>query len=108
MGVGQKISAENAAWTFGNNVPDTFVEHIKVSVPLYETGHDLICQVSDFFVKPDSHVYEIGTSTGELLAKLARHNAHKPAARFIGMDVESAMVASARKHCAEIAAITIV
>ena len=42
MGVGQKITAENAGWTFGNDVPDTFVEHIRQSVPLYESGHDLI------------------------------------------------------------------
>ena len=56
LGVGQKIAAENAGWTFGANVPDTFVDHIKLSVPLYEMGHDLICQVSDFFIKNDSVV----------------------------------------------------
>ena len=108
MGVGQNISAQNAGWTFGNNVPDTFVEHIKVSVPLYESGHELICNLSDFFVKPDSHVYEIGTSTGELLRKLAQHNAHKKDARFHGLDVEEAMVAAARKHCAGVDAVDIV
>lgn len=94
------ISAGNADWTFGKDVPDTFVEHIKVSVPLYLEGHDLICQLSDYFVKKDSLVYEIGTSTGELIRKLAEHNAHKSDARWIGMDVEPAMVEAARRHCA--------
>lgn len=107
MAVGQNIIAQNAGWTFGADVPATFVDHIKVSVPLYESGHDLICQLSDFFVKPDSTVYEIGTSTGELLRKLAEHNAHKPAARFIGMDVEPAMVKAAEQHCRGIDAITV-
>lgn len=107
MGVGQNISAGNAAWTFGDNVPDTFVDHIKVSVPLYEQGHNLICQLSDFFVKNDSVVYEIGTSTGELLKKLALHNSHKPDVRWIGLDVEPAMVKAARKHCADIPTIEI-
>ena len=51
MGVGQSITAENANWTFGDKVPDTFVDHIKQSVPLYEMGHELICQVSDFFIR---------------------------------------------------------
>lgn len=99
MGVGQKIAAENAGWTFGANVPDTFVDHIKLSVPLYEMGHDLICQVSDFFVKNDSVVYEIGTSTGELIRKMAEHHARKPGARWIGLDVEPAMIAAAEAHC---------
>jgi tRNA (cmo5U34)-methyltransferase len=107
MGVGQKIEAENAGWTFGNNVPDTFVDHIKQSVPLYEQGHDLICQLSDFFIKNDSVVYEIGTSTGELIRKLAVHNARKEGARWIGMDVEPAMVKAAEKHCRDVSNISI-
>jgi tRNA (cmo5U34)-methyltransferase len=107
MTVGHNISAGNGAWTFGANVPDTFVDHIRVSVPLYEEGHDLICQLSAFFVQSDSIVYEIGTSTGELLKKLALHNAHKPKAKFIGADVEPAMVAKARQHCADVPSIRI-
>ena len=31
-------------------MPDTFVSHIRLSVPLYDEGHDLICHLSDFFV----------------------------------------------------------
>lgn len=108
MGVGQKIKAANAGWTFGENVPDTFVDHIKLSVPLYEKGHDLVCQISDFFVHNDSIVYEIGTSTGELLRKLAERQRSKPEARFIGMDVEPAMVKAAREHCKGLDTIKIV
>ncbi|NWG47200.1 MAG: methyltransferase domain-containing protein [Alphaproteobacteria bacterium] len=107
MTVGHNIQAENAAWTFGNNVPDTFVDHIRQSVPLYEEGHDLICQLSDFFVSGESVVYEIGVSTGELLKKLAVHNRHKPSARWIGLDPEKAMVKKAREHCADVANIEI-
>ncbi len=108
MGVGQKISAENAGWTFGGDVAETFVDHIKLSVPLYDSGHDLTCQVSDFFVKNDSVCYEIGASTGELTRKLAEHNAGKPDARWIGIEVEPAMVKAARAHCAEVPNVTIV
>ncbi|NOD49783.1 MULTISPECIES: methyltransferase domain-containing protein [unclassified Ruegeria] len=107
MGVGQNIAADNANWTFGGNVPDTFVDHIKLSVPLYEMGHGLICQVSDFFVRNDSLCYEIGTSTGELIRKLAEHNSGKPDARWIGIDVEPEMVKVAEAHCADVPNITI-
>lgn len=107
MGVGQEISAGNSGWTFGANVPDTFVDHIKLSVPLYEEGHDLICQISDFFVKNDSLVYEIGTSTGELIRKLAMHNSSKPGARWVGLDIEPAMIKAATAHCEDVPSISI-
>ncbi|MEO8723127.1 MAG: methyltransferase domain-containing protein [Sphingobium sp.] len=105
--VGQNIETDNAAWNFGGNVPDHFVDHIRHSVPLYAEGHDLICQLSDYFVAANSTVYEIGVSTGELLRKVAKHNAHRPGVRYIGMDVEEAMTAKARMHTADVPAISI-
>lgn len=105
--VGQNIEAGNAAWSFGGAVADTFVDHIRHSVPLYEEGHDLTCQLSDWFLSPTSTAYEIGTSTGELLKKLALHNAHRVGAKFIGMDIEAPMIAKARAHCADVPSITI-
>jgi tRNA (cmo5U34)-methyltransferase len=97
--VGDSIAAPNAAWSFGADVPETFVSHVRRSVPFYDAGHELICEVSDFFVKDDSICYEIGVSTGELLGKLARRNAGKRA-RWYGIDVEESMVAKAAKHLA--------
>ena len=107
MKVGHNIKADNAGWSFGGEVPNTFVEHIRQSVPLYEEGHELVCQLSDYFVSDTSTVYEMGVSTGELLKKLALHNKSKPNARFIGMDVEAAMTEKARAHTADVANITI-
>jgi tRNA (cmo5U34)-methyltransferase len=102
MKVGQGIEAENAGWTFGGKVPETFVSHIRHSVPMYEEGHQLICQLSDFFCGKDSTCYELGVSTGELLKKLAVHHASKPGIRWIGLDVEDAMIEKARQHCADV------
>ena len=100
--VGQNIETANAAWNFGGNVPDHFVEHIRNSVPLYAEGHDLICQLSDYFVANSSTVYEIGVSTGELLKKVALRNKHRTDTKFIGMDVEEAMTSKARQHTADV------
>ena len=108
MSVGHNIIADNAGWTFGKNVPETFVDHIKLSVPLYEESHDLGCQLSSFFVRDNSVVHEIGTSTGELLKKLALHNKSKKEARFIGFEVEDAMVKKAEQHCADTPSVEIV
>ena len=69
MKVGQNIVTERANWSFGGNVPDTFVDHVRQSVPYYEDGHDLVCYLSEFFCLSDSVCYELGVSTGELLRK---------------------------------------
>ena len=55
--VGQNIEAQNAGWTFDGKVADTFVDHVRQSVPLYEKGHELVCQLSDYFVDKTSTVY---------------------------------------------------
>jgi tRNA (cmo5U34)-methyltransferase len=102
MKVGQDIETGRADWSFGGNVADTFVSHVRQSVPYYDAGHDLICALSDYFVHPDSVCYEIGASTGQLIRKLAEHHAHKPEVQWIGIDAVEPMVAKAREYCAGI------
>jgi tRNA (cmo5U34)-methyltransferase len=96
-GVGDGLKAGNANWSFKGDVALSFDEHVSKSVPLYEVGHQLVCNLSDFFLKHDSICYEIGCSTGELTLKLAKHNVSKPVARFIGIDLEEDMVKVARQ-----------
>ena len=90
--VGDNLNADRANWKFSGDTVDSFDEHVSKSVPLYNEGHELICDISDFFIKPTSICYEIGCSTGELTIKLAEHNSAKPNAQFIGIDIELDMV----------------
>ena len=86
MKVGHDIETKRASWSFDGNVADTFVDHVRQSVPMYDAGHELVCAISDYFVRDDSTCYEIGTSTGQLLQKLATHHANKSQVRWIGID----------------------
>jgi len=95
--VGDTISAINSSWSFGGSVPEHFEQHIGKSVPFYSAGHDLILEISDFFVNQDSIVYDIGCSTGLLLSKLATHHSNSNA-QFIGLDCESAMIDYSSSH----------
>ncbi|PCJ61823.1 MAG: methyltransferase [Planctomycetota bacterium] len=90
--VGEKLKAENANWNFGGETCQDFDEHVIKSVPLYEEGHELICQLSDYFVKNDSVVYDIGCSTASLLNKLADHNKNKKDVCWRGIDQQQEMV----------------
>ena len=93
--VGDGIDANRGNWKFSGDTVKGFDEHVRRSVPLYNEGHDLICDMSDFFVKDDSVVYEIGSSTGALTFKLAQHNRTKSNAKFVGIEIEEDMVAMA-------------
>jgi tRNA (cmo5U34)-methyltransferase len=99
MKVGQNINPGRANWSFGEDVADTFVEHIRKSVPYYDDGHDLVCYLSDYFCLNDSTCYELGVSTGELMKKLALYNEHKPGTEWVGIDKEESMIKKAKEHC---------
>ena len=89
---GDNIIIEDSNWKFSGETVSNFNEHVKKSVPLYIKGHELTCNLSKFFVKNDSIVYEIGCSTGVLTNKLLDANNFKSNAQFIGIDVEKDMI----------------
>lgn len=94
--VGDNINAERGNWTFGGDVADTFDDHVSKSVPLYHEGHQLIRDLSDFFVKSDSVIYDLGCSTGTLIANLAELHKDKADACFVGIDIEKPMIKKAK------------
>lgn len=95
--VGQGIQAANSNWTFKGKVANTFDSHINKSVPFYKEGHQLINQVSDFFIKEDSICYEIGCSTGTIIKSLGNRHKNKKKSKFIGIDLEKDMIKFAKK-----------
>jgi tRNA (cmo5U34)-methyltransferase len=94
--VDKNINQHNAGWSF-DNISEDFDAHIQRSIPLYENGHRLVCHYSDFFLKADSLVYDIGCSTGQMLGKLARHHRHKQDLKLVGIDIVRDMVEKARE-----------
>jgi tRNA (cmo5U34)-methyltransferase len=95
---GDNISSENANWKFSGKMVNDFESHVSKSVPIYNRGHDLIIKLSDFFIKEDSLIYDLGCSTGKLLIDLAEHNKHKKKPKYIGVDIEKDMVRFAKNQ----------
>ena len=98
---GDNINTQDSNWKFSGETVVNFNEHVKKSVPLYIKGHELTCNLSKFFVKNDSIVYEIGCSTGVLTNKLSDANNLKSNAQFIGIDVEKDMINYANLNLAD-------
>lgn len=96
--VGTNIQATNAGWSFAN-VADDFDAHVEKSVPLYSEGHDLICQLSDFFLHDASVVTELGASTGVLTRKFLAHNAQRSQLQYVAIDHEQTMLDKAAQAC---------
>jgi len=99
---GDGLEVNNANWNFKGDVAKNFVAHVSKSVPYYFDGHKLVCSISDFFIKKDSLVYELGCSTGELILKLSKYNKLKPESKFIGIDIEEDMIKVAEKRKKEL------
>lgn len=96
--VGNGIRASNADWSFSGETVANFDQHINTSIPRYQDGHQMIVDLSDFFISNDSICYELGCATGTLSLELARHNHHKSNARFIGIDLEQEMIKEAKQR----------
>ncbi|TDD64349.1 methyltransferase domain-containing protein, partial [Jiangella aurantiaca] len=101
-GVGNGLHADTGTWTFAGDVPRVFGDHVRHSVPLYDIGHDLVCDLATSFLGRDGRGvgYELGCATGELLHRLATHSPVHAAARWIGVDREEGMTTAARERCA--------
>ena len=94
--LGDKIKAKTGSWTFGGKVSKTFQIHVEKSVPMYTAGHDLIEDLSEYFLTNNSKMYDIGCSTGLLLERLCKRNSKK--ITYIGIDSEPQMINQAKKN----------
>lgn len=96
MNVGTEIVKDIANWNFEGEIAENFIKHVTNSIVNYAEGHELICRLSHFFCKANSVCYDLGTSTGELLKKLALFNGNSPDIRWIGVDKVYEMIQKAK------------
>jgi len=93
--VGNNIEARNASWTF-SGIEKSFENHISTSVPMYNEAHEIALNISDFFLKDNSKVLDIGCSTGSFLKKLILRTKKKNL-KLIGVDNTSSMIKFCKK-----------
>ena len=96
---GDKIKTEIGKWSFKGKVPNTFDDHIKKSIPLYQWCHEIGVNLSDFFLKENTSCYDIGCSTGTFLKKLSEKNNLQKKIEFYGIDEVLPMIKKAKKKC---------
>lgn len=93
----RNIKADNASWTFDNDVWKYFDKHINKSIPLYALSHKLGLEISDFFLEENSKVIDLGCSTGTFIKKLNERH-HKKKLEIAGYDSVKKMIMAAKKN----------
>ena len=95
--VDDTITAVPGEWRFDKNVSKAFDSHVHKSVPFYDEIQRMVVELSEYFVRDHSVVYDLGSSTGTTLDLLSYTHAGKKDVHFIGVDLSKFMVKEARK-----------
>ena len=89
---------EPGSWNFSNDVVNVFNQHIRKSVPQYNSAHEIIVKVSDFFLADQDKCIEMGCSTGTLIKLISERHQNKNI-NFVGVDESANMINFAKKNC---------
>jgi tRNA (cmo5U34)-methyltransferase len=98
---GDKIKTSRSNWKFNKSVVKVFDKHVSSSVPLYEKAHDLIIKMSDFFIKENSTIIDLGSSTGTLIKSLDHRHFQKKNVNYLGVDSELEMIKASNKKISQ-------
>ena len=97
--VDELITSIPGEWKFDEQVSQHFDSHVRKSVPLYEEVQRAVIEMSEWFIRDNSIVYDLGSSTGETISLLLQKHSRKKNVRFIGVEESLPMIEIARKKC---------
>lgn len=89
--VHKDVNMPKANWKFDESVAPVFDEHVRLSVPMYDEMHQLVADMSTWFVEEKTNVYDIGTSTGQAIKNIRNQNKGK-SVNYIGIDSSEEMI----------------
>ena len=95
--VDELITSVPGEWKFDEQVSKNFDTHVRKSVPLYEEVQKEVVEMSEWFVRDNSTIYDLGASTGETISLLLQKHHRKKNVRYIGVEESQAMIEIARK-----------
>ena len=93
------ITASNGSWKFDQQVANNFDSHVVKSVPFYKELQRMVIEISDYFVKEKSAIYDLGSSTGTTISLLHERHSLKSNIDFFGIEESASMVESSKAKC---------
>ena len=92
----KKLSLIGKTWRFDNNVANNFDTHVEQSIPHYIDLQNYLVQLSEWYLKDQSLVYDLGCSTGETIKKILDLKITSNF-KIIGIDNSARMIELAKK-----------
>lgn len=83
-------------WIFNDKVAKKFDLHVKQSVPFYSVFQKHIAKISEFFLKNDALIYDLGCSTGKTIEEIFKLKLNTKF-KIIGVDQNKLMIKSAKQ-----------
>lgn len=84
----------NEKFGFSNFVSTDFEKHIRQSIPNYSGMRSLIPSIAENFVFKDTNIYDLGTSSGDLLCELEDYLPSSLNLSYIGYDIADNLLPS--------------
>lgn len=92
----------NDVWTFkSKNIAEHFDDHVAQSVPLYNEVQRMTLELSNFFLRNNDTVLDLGVSTGTTIKNIYKNSPRKNL-KFIGIDESAEMLEVAKRNLSDI------
>lgn len=91
-----KLVNISKSWSFNKSVSNNFDTHVVQSIPFYKEIIKMIAGMSEFFLKENSIIYDLGCSTGNVILSLCKLGITHPI-NIYGVDREKQMLKIAKK-----------
>ena len=92
----KSLSLIEKPWRFNDTVAENFDQHVSQSIPHYEDLQNYLVQLSEWFLKDDAIIYDLGCSTGATIEKILKLNISTKY-KIIGIDNNQKMLDLAKK-----------
>ncbi len=92
----ETIGLSPGKWTFEDErLADIFEQYVRKHVPFYDEMHRMVSEISDWFIRDNGTIYDLGTSTGECILRI--HERHKAKElKFFAVDSSRRMLEKAK------------
>src|SRR5512142_2365849 len=86
-------------WAFDQSVTAVFADMLRRSIPQYESMRAAVYALGKEFVRPDTHVVDLGCSRGDALAPFVEAFGNQ--SRYVGVEVSAPMLGTLRQRFRE-------
>jgi len=90
------LSSIEGTWRFNDNVAENFDKHVNQSIPHYKDIQQYVTSLSEWFIKDNTIIYDLGCSTGETIKNICKLKVSTNF-KIIGYDNSNKMISLAKK-----------